>query len=475
MASLNSQALIAAGRQLEVPFEVQLKLAGEIHTAQCVELLRLVPARRVVVKMLIGEKTYLAKIFLGAEGEKYCQREQAGIQALQAADINTAQLEGHGCLEDSGAQVLLLEYLPQVQHLSERLVSSQLDAETQLKAVIAMIAKMHDRGLVHKDCHLDNFLLNEQGLYLIDGDAVEQSSALSQTDALNNLALFFVQLPLFFNSRLTDFFTHYCELRGWTLADYLATFQLAIQAQRNNRQRRFLKKVFRDCTQFKVLKSWSRFIAQDRQADCPELQRLIANPDHYIEAGQLLKDGNSATVAKVNVGEKVYVVKRYNLKNIVHWLTRFWRPSRAWASWNNAQLLCFFGIATPKPLAMIEQRCGALRGKAYFIAEHADAENALDIAAKVKEQPEALESLVKQFGDLFEVMKLLRISHGDFKATNFLVADGALTVIDLDSMELHASAQSHQKAFAKDQQRFMKNWLSDARVEAVMAKAIARQ
>ncbi|MEH6357805.1 MAG: lipopolysaccharide kinase InaA family protein [Pseudomonadales bacterium] len=475
MASLNSQALIAAGRQLGAPFEVQLKLAGEVQTARCVELLRLVPGRRVVVKLLLGEKTYLGKIFLGSDGKKYCQRERKGIEALEGAGISTAQFEGHGCLQDNGAEILLLEYLPQVQHLSECLALSPADAKTQLEAVIKMITMMHGKGLVHKDCHLDNFLVNEQGLYLIDGDAVEQSSALSQRDALDNLALFFVQLPLSFTSRLAGFFTHYCELRAWSLADYLPAFQQALQAQRDNRQRRFLKKVFRDCTQFKVTKSWSRFIAQDRQADCPELQALIANPDHYIEAGRLLKDGNSATVAKVSVGDKVYVVKRYNLKSVTHWLTRFWRASRAWASWHNAQLLCFYSVCTPKPLAMIEQRCGALRGKAYFITEHCDAKSALDVAGKVKESPEALEALAKQFGRLFEVMKLLRISHGDFKATNFLVADDGLTVIDLDSMQLHASPQEHQKAFAKDHQRFMKNWRSEARVEAVMAKAIAGQ
>ena len=138
-------------------------------------------------------------------------------------------------------------------------------------------------------------------------------------------------------------------------------------------------------------------------------------------------------------------------------------------------MLCFYGIATPKPLALIEQRCGALRGKAYFITEHLAADDVLSFVEKVKDEPQALERLAKQFGDLFETMKLLRISHGDFKATNFLLDDGALSIIDLDSMALHSTEQHYQRAFTKDQQRFLKNWLSDARVEAVMAKALDRQ
>ena len=377
MSSLfSSQDLIDAGRQLEVPFKVSLLLNGKTETAECTQLLRLVPGRRVVVELLIGNTTYLGKIFVGTERTKYCQREQSGIQALQNAGILTAKLEGQGCLADHGAEVLLLEFLLQVQHLSELLASQQPDALRQLETAVSVMATLHDSGLLHKDCHLDNFLVNEQGLYLIDGDAVEQTTALTQAGALENLALFFVQLPLLLNHRLAELFAHYCERRGWSQGNTQPAFRQQIQKQRANRQRRFLKKVFRDCTQFKVTKNWSRFVALDRQTDSPELQALIGNPDRYIEAGQLLKDGNSATVAKVKLGDKAYVVKRYNLKSLVHWMARFWRPSRAWASWRNAQLLCFYGIGTPKPVAMLEQRCGALRGKAYFITEHLAADNA---------------------------------------------------------------------------------------------------
>ena len=280
--NFNSQALIAAGRQLETPFEVQLNLSGDIQTAHCLQLLRLVPGRRVVVKLLVGDTAYLGKIFLGADREKYCQREQAGIRALQNAGISTAKLEGQGYLSDNGAEVLLLEYLPEVQHLSELLASQQIDAQHQLATAVTMMAAMHDRGLQHKDCHLDNFLVNEKGLYLIDGDAVERSAVLNQIDALENLALFFVQLPLVLNNRLAEFFAHYCDQRGWPQGECLPAFQRALQTQRENRQRRFLKKVFRDCTQFKVTKSWSRFVALDRQADSPELQALIGNPDRSI-------------------------------------------------------------------------------------------------------------------------------------------------------------------------------------------------
>ena len=469
---LSSQQLVAAGRQLEVPFEVEIELSGELQVGQCVELLRLVPEKRVVVKMLVGERVFLAKIFLGAGGGKYCQREKSGVQALQDAGIQTAQFVDQACLKDKGSKVLLLEYLSDVRHLSELIDSREEAGDALLNSAIEVIAMMHEQGLQHKDCHLGNFLVADQALYLIDGDAVTTSNELSQAKALENLALFFVQLPLFLLPRLNTLFSVYCVLRRWDQKVYQADCEVEVVQQREKRQRHFLKKIYRDCTQFKVIKRRARFVVLDREAESPELITLISHLDEAIAEGELLKDGNSATVAKVMEGDKIFVVKRYNIKSVGHWLTRCWRPSRAWLSWRNAQLLAYYGIGTPKPIALIEQRCGGLRGRAYFVTEYAAASDALAYVEQVKNDKPLLENLAQQFTNLFKVMALLHISHGDFKGTNFLVNQSELTVIDLDSMQLHTSEKSLRRAIHKDQQRFVKNWANNASVESIMVAAM---
>lgn len=470
---LSSQQLIAAGRQLQAPFNVSLTLDGQLEVAECVQVLRLVPGRRVVIKMQLGNNTFLAKIFLGKGRRKYCRRELMGVQALHDASVRTAQLVGVGTLSDNEGEVLLLEYLHDAQQLSECVADGVTSAQQQLASAVELMAAMHNRGLRHNDCHLDNFLANERGLYLIDGDAVVQAQgALSTQAALANVALFFVQLPLIFNHQLADFFDRYCQAREESFDVSLAALMAEVTKQRDKRQSHFLKKVFRNCTQFKVEKNWSRFVVCNRLADSLALQALIANPDEYIEQGALLKDGNSATVARVSVEGKTYVVKRYNVKSFSHWLTRFWRASRAWMSWRNAQLLCFYGILTPAPVAMIEERWGFCRRKAYFITESLDGDDVLSFVEKSDAEADVLDGLVVQFARLFEQMKLLRLSHGDFKATNFLLDQGKLSVIDLDSMNIHHNEQSHQKAFAKDQQRFLKNWSSKPAVHTLFAKAV---
>lgn len=81
----------------------------------------------------------------------------------------------------------------------------------------------------------------------------------------------------------------------------------------------------------------------------------------------MLKDGGTCTVVRIDLEGLPVAVKRYNLKNTRHALSRAWRPSRAWQSWIEAQRLSYYGIPTPRPLAVVERRFGPLRGRAYLV------------------------------------------------------------------------------------------------------------
>ncbi len=96
---------------------------------------------------------------------------------------------------------------------------------------------------------------------------------------------------------------------------------------------------------------------------------VLAQADALLDQGHLYKTGGTASVAKVEVNGRPLVIKRYNIKSFAHWLTRFWRPSRAWHSWREGNRLAFLGIATPKPLAVLEKRCFWLRSRAYLVTE----------------------------------------------------------------------------------------------------------
>ena len=66
------------------------------------------------------------------------------------------------------------------------------------------------------------------------------------------------------------------------------------------------------------------------------------------------------------------------------------------------------------------------------------------------------------------------IVHGDMKATNFLVTDQGLTVLDLDGMFQESDQRRFAKAFGKDLQRFAKNWENDPEREQQVLTMLAQ-
>ena len=196
----------------------------------------------------------------------------------------------------------------------------------------------------------------------------------------------------------------------------------------------------------------------DRDFHNEAMARFLDDPELVIDASRLLKDGNTSTVALVEVGGQRLVVKRYNIKNPWHALNRSLRPSRAWVSWRNAHRLALLGIPTPKPIAFLEKRWGPFRSRAYFIMEYVDGIDAYHLLHSDTAKEINREGFVKRFGKLLQLFADASISHGDFKATNFIVADEGLFIIDVDGMCEHRLRWRFRRAFRRDCKRLIKNW-----------------
>jgi len=190
-----------------------------------------------------------------------------------------------------------------------------------------------------------------------------------------------------------------------------------------------------------------------------EVPANLAAYDDLVNAGEMLKDGNTCTVVSSLLSEQAVVIKRYNLKSAGHAFGRAFRKSRAAASWSNAHRLKLLGIATPDPIALFEQRrLGVLRARAYFISAYIDALDIAEYFANNRDKKERAAAM-KQTVALFYRLYLLKISHGDMKATNIkMLTDGKPSLIDLDSMQQHTTDAVALKAHARDIKRFMRNW-----------------
>jgi len=455
---IQADALRAAGRNPQVPFSIAL---ADGRTLAVSRLLRVLPGKRVVGEAWLDGQRLLAKLFIAAHSQRHWSRERDGIEALLAAGVATPQLHWAGALP-GGGHALLTEFVDRAENIADTwdfsapIVSTDIHGAQLLLSAMPLLARMHAAGLAQDDLHLGNFLYADEQCYVIDGDAVRISAsgkALVATEVSANLAILFAQLPPRWDVKIPTFVTAYAAVPGAQVPE--ATMLRAdVLAVRQRRLRHFLGKTGRDCTQFAVEHSIRQFFAVSR-ADQPVLQALLEAPDAALESGRRLKSGGTCTVADAQLGDFRVVIKRYNLKHWRHALSRAWRPSRAWHSWREAHRLAFYGIATPRPLAVLEERLGPLRGRAFLVTEYSPGGNLLDLldAGRVPE-PAMASAILALFGELHA----LRITHGDLKASNLLWHADRVVLIDLDAMCQHVSSAGFARAWRRDRARFLRNW-----------------
>ena len=287
-------------------------------------------------------------------------------------------------------------------------------AEAALPAVLRAVAAQHAQGVEQRDAHLANFLVRGGVAWTLDGAGIR-------------------------------------------------TVGQVLPAGR----------ALRSCTAFDARRTLRRLQVLDRRDDAPGLRAWLAAPDAPFESltADWLKRGNSASVVRVDIDGRPRVIKRYNLKNFGHWLRRSWRPSRTWHSWRNAQRLALWGLPTPRPVALLENRFGCLRARAWYVSEYVPGEPLG--AALAAADPARREALLDRLGALLMDLKRLNLSHGDLKATNLLVdQENNLMLLDLDALRRHRRRAAFERAFARDLARLRANWADQPVLLAELDQAL---
>lgn len=455
---IDAATLRAAGRNPGLPFRIALADGRQISMRR---LLRVLPGKRLVGEAEIDGCRVLAKLFVGRRSEKHWRQERTGLAALVAAAVPTPALLAAAPLADGG-HALLTAFLDPAETLAEawaRLPRQSPDdaaALAVLAPAVRLLGRLHAAGLIQEDLHLGNFLHHAGEVLVIDGDAlrrVGRGQPLPMARAGANLAVLLAQLPAEWDDRLGILQAPYCATAASAFPEP-QDLRARIAHVRAWRLRDFLGKTVRDCTLFAVEQTLTRFTAVlRRQADA--LAALLPDPDAALDSAVVLKDGGTCTVARIVVDERVLLLKRYNLKSLGHALNRCWRPTRAWHSWREAHRLQFLGIPTPAPLALVEERIGPLRRRAWLVSEFCSGPNLLSHLAADREPPAAEADAIVS---LFAAMHRQRISHGDLKATNLLWDAGQVLLIDLDAVVQHRSPTTHARAWRRDRARLLRNW-----------------
>jgi len=463
----SGHVLREAGRRPDVPFCIDVVCDDETLSVCCTEVVRSLPAKRLTCFGVWNSRPVVVKIFLDAiHAKRHWERERAGVAAMNRFGLQTPSLLFAGRLSAGRAFALGFERLLDARDFAAewRQCADDTRRIRLLSQAAGAIAAQHQAGLSQNDAHWGNFLIRGEQIVAVDGDAVDHRRAgqpLSETESLNSVARFFAQSSVEHDALLAAAFEQYEQARGWPAdSRRLKRLLRAVRARRKWRKKRYLRKKFRESTDHVCRKSWRRFLVCDRKAFTPEMSDFLENPDPVIARSRLLKDGNSSTLALVDVNGRRLAVKRYNIKNIFHRLSRCARPSRAWGAWRNSHLLRFIRIQTPRPVAFMEIRWGWLRSGAYFITEYTDGDTLADRLTDKTAGSGAASGVIHDISKLFQSLVNHSISHGDLKASNFIVSPCGVFITDLDAMKEHRFRWRFLKAFARDRKRFMKNWLN---------------
>jgi tRNA A-37 threonylcarbamoyl transferase component Bud32 len=457
-------------------FRLALSNAPELA---CEEIVRRVTGKRLVCRGTWNNRTVYAKLFIGDQAQRYAGRDLNGVNALAQAGILTPGLLHAGPIAGAAGEALVFEAIADSVNAEQAWDDMPQLSEARLdlaKLLVAEVAHHHQAGLIQTDLYLKNFLLQGEKIYTLDGDGIRLLRFCRRHRSLHNLAVLLSKFDVLeIEAWLPQLLRHYADKRGMALQNIdLLNMQRQIAAQRHGVVKGYVnEKIFRTCTDIHVESGNRFFLAIARPYLNAGLRQVLNQPDSLLQEGasKRLKSGNTCTVSLNEVEGRKIVVKRYNIKNFWHGLGRALRVTRAAASWSNAHRLMMYDIPTAAPIALLEKRYGIIRRQAYLLAEYIDAPDVdaffADATVDMARKTQIANSIARMFYKLY----LLRIEHGDFKATNMKIVDGQPYLIDLDSMREYRCNWRFSRRHVRDLRRFMRNWQADAATTNILIAA----
>ncbi|MCF7958826.1 MAG: lipopolysaccharide kinase InaA family protein [Phycisphaerae bacterium] len=161
---------------------------------------------------------------------------------------------------------------------------------------------------------------------------------------------------------------------------------------------------------------------------------FIDQIDALMDAGAILKNGNTCYVSRVTWNGKDVVIKRYNNKGFIHSLRHTIKRPRARRCWLNAYRLNILGIETPTPLAYIEKRKGPVVWQSYLVTEFVNGVDICHFLEGKQTSKQECDAVIRQVKGVLERLKSHCICHGDMKPANIIVGQMGPSLIDLDAM-----------------------------------------
>lgn len=162
---------------------------------------------------------------------------------------------------------------------------------------------------------------------------------------------------------------------------------------------------------------------------------FIASLPQVFDSGERLYDGRNKVRLFVRGGKR-YVVKRFHKlsfpKNIIY---TFFRKNKARRAYENALRLISKGVATPEPIALIEERNAGLLSAVYFVSGYTDWQA---IRHPLTEEAPFNRQMTVDYARFVASLHMKGIIHKDLNNTNVLYHDNGghydFMLIDINRM-----------------------------------------
>ncbi len=428
-----------------VPFVLGMVDArGRILRLPCAECIKVVHARRGVLRALWQGKTVAAKLYAGKNAGRELRRELRAYKMLQRAGLPTPELFHAIESADRRSVLLLFAYLPDAQPLSEVLADAEEPAEKmqRVESMLELVFKMHRRGLWQRDCHPGNFLLQGKQLQLVDLGRVFPLRR--KWRARYNLLKLSCWLPPSLRSPLLQLLQkkYGLKLRPW---------QLELRWNLNLRKKRRVVRGNRD--NFVISRKGGRLLAYRHEHWDEKLQEIALDPDGAVQHGEMLRQADGWHTVRMGTENGELLLQCYAPPAGPRTLC----PSRAWEYWQNAHLLATGArgdILLPRVLACVEERRGPMRGRSWLLRRPAPGESLAEHTRKVL--PE--EAVNRALKTIFTAFYTLRFLPEDLNADGFSVHRGRVFFCALEHLQYFRRRSFYSRAWPRMQQAFLDNW-----------------
>jgi tRNA A-37 threonylcarbamoyl transferase component Bud32 len=351
---------------------------------------------------------------------------------------------------------------------SENLTKEQLRDKRELIGALGQtIGRMHTKDIFHGDLRLGNVLARQESngwqFFFLDNERTKKFRRLPVRLCLKNL----VQLNMFRSATMSNtdrmrFFKKYLTENGKSKEEGKALIHKVVEkTKRRLSKRRELKKGLKKClrTNEKYLRiKTGKYLTVFDRYFCQGAEPLdfIKQADAMMDDGRILKNGDTCYVSRLTWNGKDVAVKRYNHKGFIHSLRHTIKKSRAHRGWLHGHWLGMLNIATPRPLAYIEQRRGTLVWKSYLVTQYVRGRTLHNLLKDSSASKEQRAKVTQEFKELLDRLGKYRISHGDLKHTNILITENGPVLTDLDGMKTHRCGWLYKISHTRDVERFVK-------------------